>query len=71
MTDIENAWFKSPCCKGEGTRKDEYDKMDVKIPDDELGEYESTLPVFTCKGCGKKYVIERVVTKSDNKPATA
>lgn len=63
MTDIPNARYNSPCCKDAETKKLEYDDLKVKFEDEEAGEYESSIPVFTCKECGNKYAIERVTEK--------
>lgn len=60
MTDIPNARHNSPCCKDAGMRKDEYDNMDVQIEG-----RDATIPVYTCKECGNKYAIEKVVEKID------
>ena len=56
----------SPCCNGELCLKKEYDELKVKLkshslkhPEDE-DWYDSSLPVYTCKKCGKQWAIERV-----------
>ena len=53
----------SPCCNSSLCINKEGEKLKVKMTKDEFEIYDSSIPVFTCIKCKRKWAIERVVPK--------
>ena len=54
--------LRMPCCDSLGIHK-QYKELKVKMFHKEApnGEYDSSIPVYTCYKCGKTWAIERCV----------